>query len=77
MHRWNGVIYVKEAINKYGIFFCRRLIMFNKELFDKKMNQEVGIRPTGERVEFSDEEKKENEKRLLKLIEEAKKNQNY
>ena len=50
--------------------------MFNKELFDKKMNQAVGIKPTGERVEFSDEEKKENEKRLLKLIEIAKNNQN-
>ena len=36
------------------------------------MNQIIGIRNTGEKVEFTEEEKKKNEETLMSFIEESK-----
>ena len=38
--------------------------MFNSE-YDKRMNQMITFEKTGEKVEFTEEEKKNNEKSLI------------
>ena len=46
-------------------------MMFKSE-YDKRMNQMIEFEKTGQKVIFTEEEKKNNEETLTKLIKEAK-----